>query len=198
MAAESWLDLVLAGRGTVRPRSVIVPQAFGQRLSPIWRRSTTFLVPEHQELGVLGRLMPGQHNQEAGQTTNEQVDDRNDHSASDPSREVRPGQDPVIDPTRSTWPSPLGWPLSTIAWLVFLAAVPSSDSYSVRLVAGVTFLKLQLLIPPDARQDRDRLPSDLRVYGYRQVVNAVREVRELDERPSPASPPLKTSPGIYT
>ena len=39
------------------------------------------LVPEHQELGVLGHLMPGQHHQAAEQTTNEQVNDRNDHSA---------------------------------------------------------------------------------------------------------------------
>jgi hypothetical protein len=39
------------------------------------------LVPEHQELGVLGHLMPGQHHQAAEQTTNEQVDDRNHHSA---------------------------------------------------------------------------------------------------------------------
>jgi hypothetical protein len=39
------------------------------------------LVPEHQELGVLGHLVPGQHHQAAEQTTNEQVNDRNDHSA---------------------------------------------------------------------------------------------------------------------
>jgi hypothetical protein len=39
------------------------------------------LVPEHQELGILGHLTPGQHPQAAEQTTNEQVDDRNDHSA---------------------------------------------------------------------------------------------------------------------
>ena len=39
------------------------------------------LVPEHQELGILGHLAPGQHRQAAQQTANEQVDDRNDHSA---------------------------------------------------------------------------------------------------------------------
>jgi hypothetical protein len=39
------------------------------------------LMPEHQELGVLGHLMPGHHHEAAKQTTNEQVDDRNDHSA---------------------------------------------------------------------------------------------------------------------
>jgi hypothetical protein len=39
------------------------------------------LVPEHQELGVLGHLTPGQHHQTAEQTANEQVDDREDHSA---------------------------------------------------------------------------------------------------------------------
>lgn len=30
------------------------------------------------------------------------------------------------------------------------------------------------------------------------LCNAVREVRELDERPGLASPPMKTSPGIHT
>ena len=39
------------------------------------------LVPEHQELGILGHLVPGQHHQTAEQTTYEQVDNRNDHSA---------------------------------------------------------------------------------------------------------------------
>jgi hypothetical protein len=39
------------------------------------------LVPEHQELGILGHLAPGWHDQAAEQTTNEQVDDRFDHSA---------------------------------------------------------------------------------------------------------------------
>src|SRR5205807_10374621 len=39
------------------------------------------LVPEHQELGILGHLVPGQHHQIAEQTTYEQVDNRNDHSA---------------------------------------------------------------------------------------------------------------------
>jgi hypothetical protein len=39
------------------------------------------LVPEHQELGVLGHLTLGQHHQTAEQTANEQVDDREDHSA---------------------------------------------------------------------------------------------------------------------
>ena len=36
---------------------------------------------EHQEFGVLGHLAPGQRRQAAQQTTDEQVDDRNDHSA---------------------------------------------------------------------------------------------------------------------
>ena len=39
------------------------------------------LVPEHQELGILGHLALRQHHQAAEQTTNDQVDDRNDHSA---------------------------------------------------------------------------------------------------------------------
>ncbi len=42
------------------------------------------LVPEHQELGVLGYPVPGQHRQAAEQTTDEQVNDRNDHSAMSP------------------------------------------------------------------------------------------------------------------
>jgi Integrase core domain len=38
------------------------------------------LVPEHQELGVLGHLVPGQHYQTAKQATREQVENRKDHS----------------------------------------------------------------------------------------------------------------------
>jgi hypothetical protein len=44
------------------------------------------LVPEYQEFGVLGHLTPGQHHQTAEQTANEQVDDREDHSAMIPTR----------------------------------------------------------------------------------------------------------------
>ena len=44
------------------------------------------LVPEHQELGILGHLTPGQHRQTAEQTANEQVDDREEHSAMIPTR----------------------------------------------------------------------------------------------------------------
>src|SRR5215472_1326084 len=39
------------------------------------------LVPEHQELSVLGCLVPRQHRQAAEQAAYEQVDNRNDHSA---------------------------------------------------------------------------------------------------------------------
>jgi hypothetical protein len=39
------------------------------------------LVPEYQQLGVLGHLPPGQHHQAAQQTAHEQVDSREDHSA---------------------------------------------------------------------------------------------------------------------
>ena len=49
------------------------------------------LVPEHQELGVLGQLAPGQHRQAAEQAAYKQVDDRNDHSAMIPALLVRPG-----------------------------------------------------------------------------------------------------------
>jgi hypothetical protein len=43
-------------------------------------------VPEHQELGILGHLTPGQHHLTAEQTANEQVDDREHHSAMIPTR----------------------------------------------------------------------------------------------------------------
>jgi hypothetical protein len=46
------------------------------------------LVPEHQELGIFGHLTPGQHHQAAEQTANEQVDDREDHSAMIPARKT--------------------------------------------------------------------------------------------------------------
>jgi hypothetical protein len=51
-------------------------------------------VPEHQELGILGHLALDQHHQAAEQATNDQVDDRNDHSSfsDDPSWEIRPRQ----------------------------------------------------------------------------------------------------------
>ena len=39
------------------------------------------LVPEYQQLGVVGCLVPGQHLQAAEQAAHEQVDNRNDHSA---------------------------------------------------------------------------------------------------------------------
>jgi hypothetical protein len=45
------------------------------------------LVPEYQELGVLGQLAPGQHRQATQQTTGGQVDDRNDHSAMIPAHQ---------------------------------------------------------------------------------------------------------------
>jgi hypothetical protein len=61
-------------------------------------------VAEHQEFGVLGHLAPGQHRQAAQHTTDEQVDDRNDHSAMIPARQVaqagssnRAPQDPGAD-----------------------------------------------------------------------------------------------------
>jgi len=50
------------------------------------------LVPEHQELGVLRYLVPGQHRQAAEQTTHEQVDERKDHSAIIPTQQAAPGQ----------------------------------------------------------------------------------------------------------
>jgi hypothetical protein len=57
------------------------------------------LVPEDQEFGVLGHLTPGQHHETAEQTANEQIDDRDDHSAMIPIR-LPPRPDPVIEPHR--------------------------------------------------------------------------------------------------
>ena len=45
------------------------------------------LVPQYQELSVLGRPGPGQHRQAAQQTANKQVNDRNDHPAMIPARQ---------------------------------------------------------------------------------------------------------------
>jgi hypothetical protein len=45
------------------------------------------LVPQHQKLGILGHLPPGQHRQAAQQAANKQVDHRNDHSAMIPARQ---------------------------------------------------------------------------------------------------------------
>jgi hypothetical protein len=63
------------------------------------------LVPEHQELGIFGHLTPGQHHQAAEQTANEQVGDREDHSAMIPARKTgharsnnRAQQDPLVPP----------------------------------------------------------------------------------------------------
>jgi hypothetical protein len=47
----------------------------------------SILVPQYQELSVLGRLGPGQHRQAAQQTANKQVNDRNDHPAMIPARQ---------------------------------------------------------------------------------------------------------------
>ena len=59
------------------------------------------LVPEHQELGILGYLTPGQHHQAAEQTAHKQVDDREDHSAMIPARKTPPARpDRVIEPHR--------------------------------------------------------------------------------------------------
>jgi hypothetical protein len=53
-------------------------------------------VPEHQDLGILGRLTPGQHHQAAEQTARDQVDDREAHSAmmisSEEPAQIRLGQ----------------------------------------------------------------------------------------------------------
>jgi hypothetical protein len=46
------------------------------------------LVPEHQELGILGHLTLGQHHQAGEETANEQIDDREDHSAMIPARKT--------------------------------------------------------------------------------------------------------------
>jgi NADPH-dependent 2,4-dienoyl-CoA reductase/sulfur reductase-like enzyme len=59
------------------------------------------LVPEHQELGILGHLTAGQHTQAAQQTTYKQVDDREDHSGMISARKAPPATpDRVIEPHR--------------------------------------------------------------------------------------------------
>ena len=46
------------------------------------------LVPQHQELGILGRLTPGPHHQAAQQTAHNQVDGREVHSGMIPARQA--------------------------------------------------------------------------------------------------------------
>jgi hypothetical protein len=59
------------------------------------------LVPEHQELGVPGRLAPGQHHQAAGQTASEQAGHREDHSAMLPApKTARARPDRVTEPRK--------------------------------------------------------------------------------------------------
>ena len=45
------------------------------------------LVPDHQELSILGHLPPGQYRQATQQAAYKQVDDRNDHSAMIPAHQ---------------------------------------------------------------------------------------------------------------
>jgi hypothetical protein len=58
------------------------------------------LVPEHQQLGILGHLGPGQHHQATQQTTYKLVDGRNDHSAMVPAPASPSRPDPLIEPHR--------------------------------------------------------------------------------------------------
>jgi len=55
------------------------------------------LVPQHQQFGVLGHLVPGYHHQAAEQAAREQVEDREDHPAMIPARKGCPGQDTQIE-----------------------------------------------------------------------------------------------------
>ena len=82
------------GRGC--RREDLLPPAAGNRprqrreLQPAARLVTdpaglaaqgSVLVPQYQELSVLGRLGPGRHRQAARQAADKQVNDRNDHPA---------------------------------------------------------------------------------------------------------------------
>ena len=59
-------------------------------------------MPEHQELGVLGHLVPGQHHEAAEQTAHEQVDGREDHSGM-----ISPPKTSSATPDRVTEPRAL-------------------------------------------------------------------------------------------
>jgi hypothetical protein len=63
------------------------------------------LVPQHQKLGILEHLPPGQHCQAAQQAANEQVDDRNDHSAMIPGRQSAQARSSNRAPRMT-----VGWP----------------------------------------------------------------------------------------
>jgi hypothetical protein len=49
-------------------------------------------MPQHQQLGILGHLAPGQHHQASEQAAHEQVDDREDHRAMISTLEGRRGE----------------------------------------------------------------------------------------------------------
>ena len=57
------------------------------------------LVPQDQELGILGHLTPGQHHEAAEQAAHKQVDGREDHSGMISPRKIPPAMpDRVIEP----------------------------------------------------------------------------------------------------
>src|SRR5208282_2266308 len=57
------------------------------------------LVPQDQELGILGHLTPGQHHEAAEQAAHKQVDGREDHSGMISPRKAPPATpDRVIEP----------------------------------------------------------------------------------------------------
>ena len=61
------------------------------------------LVPQDQELGILGHLTPGQHHGAAEQAAHKQVDGREDHSGMISPRKTPPATpDRVIEPCRIT------------------------------------------------------------------------------------------------
>ena len=61
------------------------------------------LVPQDQELGILGHLTPGQHHEAAEQAAHKQVDSREDHSGAISPRKTPPATpDRVIEPYRIT------------------------------------------------------------------------------------------------
>jgi len=69
-------------RDQTSPWIALASMFVGQRLDK-WAAVGAYrvLMPQHQQLRILGHLTPGQHHQAAEHATREQIDDREDHPA---------------------------------------------------------------------------------------------------------------------
>ena len=85
-----WLHLLSRGQASKDAEILVLHHELADEnaVLPQYR----VLVPEHEQFGILGHPTPGQHHQAAEQTANEQVDDREDHSAMIPASEHCSGQ----------------------------------------------------------------------------------------------------------